>query len=299
MKVGEKPLAGATPLSKPEAKQTAAAAAPALAEKSNGWAAKSTRTPPPQVAISTPKPAVTAAAAPAAPKAPLWVPPSQGQWTIDSHGAKSDPVNIYVHGSLDQLKASLAKAGWTEAAVNNKGNNAAYLKSIPEHEGIQAWNKLDNLAEGAWKKITGKTIDLDIHDKKNDALVNSMPVSPQTLDGQPNLSSWENNNNPLAGRDHLRIFDTGKVDGQGNHVWAIAASRDTGIKLDKNRPEQGFLNHAVEKNTDLERNSVVSALEGTGGIGETRQFKLNYGDAPAQATGAKSADSQAYDLVLK
>ena len=90
-----------------------------------------------------------------------------------------------------------------------------------------------------------------------------------------------------------------ELDGQGNHVWAIAASRDTGIKLDKNRPEQGFLNHAVEKNTDLERNSVVSALEGTGHIGETRQFKLNYGDAPAQATGAKSADSQAYDLVLK
>lgn len=299
MKVGDKPLVGTTPLSQPEAKQTTAT--PAAPEKSNGWSAKARRTPPPTVAVATNGTAKAAAPAisSAAAKPPLWVPPSKGQFTLDSHGVQSDPVNIYVHGSLDQLKASLAKAGWTEAAVNNKADNSAYLKAIPEHEGIQAWNKLDNVAENAWKKLTGKTVDLDVHDTKNDATINSMPVSPQTLDGQPNISSWENKNNPLAGRDHLRIFDTGKVDGQGNHVYAIAASRDTGIKLDKNRPEQGFLNHAVEKNTDLERNSVVSALEGTGNVGETRQFKLDYGDAPAAATGAKSNDSQAYDLVLK
>jgi hypothetical protein len=207
-------------------------------------------------------------------------------------------VNIYVHGSLDQLKGALSKAGWTEAAVNNKADNVKYLEHVPEHEGIALLNKVDGALSKGLEKLTGKKIDLQVKDP-NEKTIDSMPVSNQTLDGQPNIASFENNNNPLAGRDHLRIFDTGKVDGAGNHVFAIAASRDTGIKFDKNRPEQGFLNHAVESNTDLERNTVVSALESTNLVGETRQFKVPYGAAPAPATGAKPQDSQAYDLVLK
>ncbi len=230
----------------------------------------------------------------------LWVPPSKGEWTVDAHGVRSDPVNLYVHGDLSQLKKALTQSGWTEAAQNNKQNNLAYLEAVPQHEANKLADKLGNVCESLWYKLTGKKIDLDVKDSsKLQGTIDSMPVSAQTLDGKGNLTGFEMNNDPLAGRDHLRVFDTGKVDGQRKPVWAIAASRDTGIKLDKNRPEQGFLNHAVESNTDLERNNVLTDLQGTQLVADTRKFGVDYGKTAAEATGEKPSDGQVYDLVLQ
>ncbi len=290
MKIGSKGPASARPLREAPAHHTS----PATTAIQSGWTPKARRTAP----ATTLRPQAAAAPKPAAPKSPLWVPPTTGQWTVDAHGVRSDPVNIYAHGSLEQLKAALSKAGWTEAAQNNKQNNAAFVEAVPVHEAVVAANALLDGVEGAWDKLTGQHVNHDIADPTTQTIA-SMPVSRQTLDGQPNLASFEMNNNPLGGRDHLRIFDTGKVDAQGQHVWAIAASRDTGIKLDPNRPEQGFLNHAVEANTDGERNTVVKTLESTSLLRQVRELKLAYGTQAAPATGAMPADQQAYDLVLK
>jgi hypothetical protein len=228
------------------------------------------------------------------------VPPTTGQWTLDAHGMRSDPVNLYVHGSLPQLKAALSQAGWSEAAVNNSHDNLKYVESVPVHEAIAAGNALIEGVEKVWDKLTHHRYraDTDLSDPTRRTIA-SMPVSPQTLEGHPNCAAFEMHNDPLGGRDHLRIFDTGKVDAQGQHVWAIAASRDTGIKLDPNRPEQAFLNHAVEKNTDGERNTVVHSLSFSSLLHSIREFKLAYGTQAAPATGAMPADQQAFDLVLK
>ncbi len=295
MKVGDKALSRTSSVSTPATGKPSAAPAPP--EKSAGWSPKARRTPPP---VQPPATNGAASSAAVSPTKPLWVPPSKGQWTVDAHGVRSDPVNLYVHGDLAQVKDALVKGGWTEAKPNEKANNLAYLEAVPQHELNQLADKLGNACESLWYKLTGKKIDLDVKDSKQlQSTIDSMPVSAQSLDGKNSVTGFEMNNNPLAGRDHLRIFDTGKVDGQGKPVWAIAASRDTGIKLDKNRPEQGFLNHAVESNTDGERNTVLKDLQGTGLVADTRKFGVDYGKTAAEATGEKPNDGQVFDLVLK
>ncbi len=262
-----------------------------------GWTAGA-RAHPHRPAPATAAPAQVPGSAAAKQKLPLWVPPTAGQWTVDKHGVRSDPVNIYAHGTLNQLETALGQAGWTKAAENNGANNKAFLEGALGYEATLAEQALENeaaklLHHGAGPANARPT------PNRFAATVASMPVSQQTLDGTPNLSSWECHNDPLHGRDHLRIFDTGKVDAAGQHIWAIAASRDTGIKLDAHRPEQGFLNHAVEANTDGERSLVVQNLEATGRLAFSRSFPLAYGSSAAPATGAMPHDGRAYDLVLK
>jgi len=297
MKIGDKALGRTSKVSHQPAPTKASAEK--AAEKTNGWSPTGKRPALNRNATQTTATDSTASAASVTPTKPLWVPPSEGQWTVDAHGVRSDPVNIYVHGDLSKLKQALTKSGWVEAKQNNKENNLAYLEAVPQHELNTLADKLGNVCESLWYKLTGKKINLDVKDSaKLQATIDSMPVSKQTLDGAGNLTGFEMNNDPLGGRDHLRIFDTGKVDGQGQPVWAIAASRDTGIKFDKNRPEQGFLNHAVESNTDLERNTVVEDLQGTHLIANTTHFGVDYGGKAAEATGAKSGDNQVFNLVL-
>ena len=42
-----------------------------------------------------------------------------------------------------------------------------------------------------------------------------MAVSPQTFEGAKTTVSYERNDEPLGGRDHLRIFATGQRDAKG------------------------------------------------------------------------------------
>lgn len=231
-------------------------------------------------------------------QAKTWSPPATGQWTDDAHGVRSDPVNLYVHGPLDTVKATLIDAGWVEASANNRENNAKYLAAVPVAAVKDAADAAGNVIEGAVKRLTGKQVNLDVVGDER-YRVASMAVSPQTLDGRPNVTSFQKNNDPLGGRDHLRIFDTGSVDRQGRPVWAIAASRDTSITFDKRRPEQGFLNHAVEANTDKERDFVFASIRDSVLVASSESVAVEFGQTPAPATGALPQDGRVYDVVLK
>jgi hypothetical protein len=207
-------------------------------------------------------------------------------------------VNLYVHGSLEYLRAVLIDAGWMEARPVSAENNRKYLAAVQESAALRVADRVGDLLESAVEAVTGKRPDLDVDD---DAVfrVQSMPISPQTLEGRPSITGFQKNNEPLAGRDHLRVFDTGKRDAAGLPVWAISASRDTSIILDKSRPEQGFLNHAVESNTDLERDFVFPAFRDSVLVEETRRVRVDFGREPAPATGALPRDGAVYDILLK
>lgn len=227
-----------------------------------------------------------------------WRAPVSGQWTLDARGVRSDPVNLYVHGAYDQVRAVLIEGGWMEARPVSPENNRAYLLSVPGSAALRAADAVGDVLEHAVEAVTGKRPDLDVDD---DAVfrVQSMPISPQTLEGRPALTGFQKNNEPLGGRDHLRIFDTGQRDTSGLPVWAISASRDTSIILDTSRPEQGFLNHAVESNTDLERDFVFASFRDSVLVSETRRVRVDFGREPAPATGALPRDGAVYDILLK
>ncbi len=204
----------------------------------------------------------------------LWEAPAPGkpgQWTDDSHDKTSDPINLYVHGTLADLEARFEKAGWTKADKPGFSSSLAFVGAAVVEE-------------------------LDPYSLAAKAKVQEMPVSAETLAGRPMLAAFERDTKVIGGRHHFRIFDTGTLDAQGRSVFAIAASQDIGIELDAHRPEQVFLNHRVAKDTDPERDFVLSALKESAVHVDT--LPLHYG-APGVATGADSVDGVAYDVTLE
>ncbi|MCA1828234.1 MAG: LssY C-terminal domain-containing protein [Myxococcales bacterium] len=190
----------------------------------------------------------------------LWTLPRQGQWTSDAHGKKSDPVNVYAFGPFAAFEKAVLASGWTRAMDNKLSNNARYIDSAVEFEGVTAEDAIARLMD----RVPGMHVAQMRIDEDDRKVVASMPVSMQTLDGRPFVAAYECANNPVGGRHHIRVFDARAKDAHGRPVWAIAATQDVGIMFDPKRPEQGFMNHRVAANTDGERDFLCQALRSAG-----------------------------------
>ena len=201
------------------------------------------------------------------------------------------PPNLYLHGSLDQVKASFQQAGWTLAADNNQANDVRYLESVPVEGGFQLFKTIREELDKIWDWLKGKR-DIEPQTDPVKPVIDSMPLSDQTLDGRSSTLEFERDNNPVGGRHHCRLFE------QGQRVWAIAASQDVGIKIDPGRPEQLFLNHAIAPNTDPERDLILRNLQAAGAVAMQETLTLGYGNVPAPASGALPVDGKVYDVHL-
>ena len=237
-----------------------------------------------------------------------WHAPKQGQWTQNMKGHKSDPVNIYVHGALDQLLDAFRKGGWVVAAKYNNKDNVEYLgagvgEEVKNHvvpEGVQhavehSVHEVSHGLFGAWDAITGR------HDKAPapaDPLhhkVQSMPMSEQQFRGQKEVADLEmGNSSLLGGRHHFRIFDTFQNDAEGRHVWAISASEDTGVVFDKNKPNNLFTTHVVEPDTDYESRLVLDTLKAAGDVESVEKLRIKFGTRKDGMTA-----SHAWDIEQK
>jgi len=204
-------------------------------------------------------------------KTAVWTSPADFEWTYNSDGQPSDLVNFYVHGSMDVLKDSFTSTGWNEAAPRNAIDNLRYLGAIALDFRFFHWSQ---------------------------QVIQSMPVSTLTRCGSPPSVAFESDNHPLGGRNHFRIFDTGQLDPNGLHVWAIAASLDIGLVFDPMEPGTGFLNHAIEKDQDQERELVMKSLYDSNNVADFQLLKPAP-LAPSPATGAFSGDGLVYDVTLK
>jgi hypothetical protein len=204
------------------------------------------------------------------------------QWTTsDSTGQhRSDPVNLYVHGKLSDIVRAFQKGGWTIAEQGHMGVKD-YTHAVIDYE--------KRSAEGVLPLISG--VGQAIYHA-----VNKMPTSDLYLNGQRELVSMEANNHPLTGRDHFRIFATGKKDSEGNNIYAIAASRDEGQKLDLHRKKTMYTNHYVQTDADPERDYVLKTLQASGEkIGVKTLSRTTEG---APRNGLHSGDGKVYDVTL-
>jgi hypothetical protein len=242
---------------------------------------------PPQGRAAAPVLTVAPASAPPGGQA-LWTPPLQGEWSTNKDGSKSDPVNLYLHGSLDQVTRAFGEAGWTQAKPKSLGETVRYgALAIPGF--------LERGAVSLWNKLTGR------HDHLTNAdplyrEVNAMPVDPLYFDGKVQTVAFEKDNNPFGGRHHLRVFSTGKLDAQGQPVWAVAASRDDGLRFDLHRPKTLFLDHTVEPNADLERDTVLRDLRAGGAV---RSVEAQAATWPERSpTQLHSEDGRVFDVTL-
>lgn len=226
-------------------------------------------------------------AAPAQAPAP-WTPPLRGEWSTNKDGSKSDPVNLYLHGSLEQVTRAFDQAGWTRA--HPKG-----LEESLRFGAVALPGFLERAVVGLWNKLTGR----HDHLTNGDPLykeVNSEPVDPLYMDGKQHVVAFQKDNNPFGGRHHLRVFDTGKVDAQGQPVWAVAASRDTHLTFNPHRIKTLFFGHAVEPNADLERDTVLRDLRAGQAVREVRTDTVSFD--PVDPTHLHSEDGRVYDVRL-
>ena len=220
-----------------------------------------------------------------------WHAPKKGQWTQNNKGHKSDPVNIYVHGALDQLLDAFRKGGWVVAAKYDNKDNVEYLgagvgEEVKNHvvpKGVQhavehGVHDVSHGLFGLWDKATGRhdhapKVADPLHEK-----VQSMPMSEQQFHGQKEVADLEmGNSSLLGGRHHFRIFNTFQKDAEGRHVWAIAASEDTGVVFDQNKPNNLFTTHVVDPDTDLESRLVLDTLAAAGDVESVEKLRVKFG----------------------
>jgi hypothetical protein len=212
-------------------------------------------------------------------------PGTAAQWaTRDQAGkANTDPVNFYVHGNLADIVNALQAGGWSVANPNTVESAVDYKRDTIRYE--LEW-------------LASKLPFLHMTQVPQDAYhaVNQMPLSDLYLDGRLPVLSMQANNHPLTGRDHFRIYWTGKKDAEGKNIYAISASRDAGLVLRTDSPSTGYMDHFTEPDADLERDFVLDTLKAGGANLTVRTVSRDFSAAPKG--GLHSVDDKVYDVVI-
>lgn len=146
-------------------------------------------------------------------------------------GSPCEPVTLYVTGTQAQLEAALAKQGWKKA------------------DNLSLWNGVKSDLT-LLDRVTGLSKIFNYN-------YNSSPMTVMSVNGKKMVMAFDKNDDHHTGRDHLRVFETGKTDAQGRPVWAIAATRDTAIDI--KLPSTGK-NHQTDNHLDPERDMIMADL---------------------------------------
>lgn len=147
-------------------------------------------------------------------------------------GTPGDPINLIVKGTKEQIIQTFEKAGWIQA----------------EQLSLKSAIKM------IWATLTGNPY-------------HNAPVSTLYFDGtdHPQDLAFERPSITTEQRDHLRLWNTGHKDAAGQEIWAVAATEDTGIGM--NRREFG-ITHRIDSNVDEERNLVYWHLLQAGAVSQ-------------------------------
>ena len=147
-------------------------------------------------------------------------------WTYSGRGADPvDLVNLVFVGSADNLWRAFDAAGWVKSRRNSVSESMRVMRAIAERQGL------------------------------SDA-----PMRTLRIDGAPPDLEYQKSLDTLERRDHLRIWSRPETIA-GEDVFASAATRDIGAGVSLH--PFGFT-HKIEREIDLERDDVATALVSTG-----------------------------------
>jgi LssY C-terminus len=174
----------------------------------------------------------------------------------------SDITNLMLVGSEEQVRQAFTAAGWSVAAGLNSQAKLETFRALAEDRGYK-----------------------------------EAPVSILLLDGKPPDIVFEKQNNTFSSRHHLRVWRR-PATFQGQPVWAVAATHDTGISFsEQNRT---FI-HQIDSQIDRERAKVVNDLLFTGKVRSVELVdRPNVPQHGQNATGDNlETDARIAVLVLK
>jgi hypothetical protein len=133
----------------------------------------------------------------------------------------ADVTNLLVVGSRSQVEGAFGEAGWTQARPMGFRARFRGLLALVLKRGYKP-----------------------------------AAVSQHHLGGRPPDLVFEKQNNTIAKRHHVRMWE--EEDSGGRMVWVGAATHDVGIVF--NRSRRGFT-HRIDPRIDLEREKIVNDLE--------------------------------------
>lgn len=172
----------------------------------------------------------------------------------DDEGGQNEPVNLVMTGTKAEVIDALEKGGWTQAVELNAISG---LKSAATF-----FNKLTKI-----NKIVNFNYD-------------ATPVSDMYLYGKRSSMAFNKNMNHDMARDHLRVFETDRLDASGRPIWEVAATRDTGLHINLAERRGG---HIIDHAVDTERDMVMADLLAAGEVGDWRIAKGAMTDAERAA----------------
>lgn len=154
-----------------------------------------------------------------------WIFPTLPKVTHTARGAAGDPLNVVLVGSVAQISASFARAGWL----------------VP-----------DPIMPQTTARIVAASL---VHQPYPTA-----PVSNLYVFGRPQDLAFEWPTNDVQNRGHIRLWQTTLQLG-GQPLWLGAATYDHGIELIS---RTGLPTHHIAPAVDLERDTVGTDLAHTG-----------------------------------
>jgi len=141
------------------------------------------------------------------------------------HGHQGDPMNVQIVATAAQIGAAFADAGWYRA------------------------DELD--------MVTSARICVDSALARK---YSTAPVSNLYLYGRREDLAFERPGRSVRDRDHIRLWQTGRLATDGRPSWLGGATRDVRVELARTNH---LPTHQIAADTDSERNMVVGDLQAT------------------------------------
>jgi len=158
--------------------------------------------------------------------------------TLSRFGTTSDPLNVKIVGTAEQVVAAFLAAGWYRA------DRIRVLSSL-------------RLSIATIFKLS----------------YSSAPVSNLYLFGRKQDYAFQKPGSDARERDHIRCWDSGEVAADGRPIWVGAATRDVNVDIS---PRTRLFTHRIAPDVDSERATVARDLTATGGVIE-QQWDAGFG----------------------
>lgn len=155
----------------------------------------------------------------------------------NNNGQDSDLVNVVFVGRDSQITRSFNYALWNEA------------------DPINAVSSIKVIFYGIF-----------------DQYYYSAPMSDLYLFGKRQDTSFQKPSSSVRRRDHIRIWDSGLILGDGREIWVAAATYDDNITFDRTN----FLipSHSVSSDIDKERDLVIYDLQNYREVEKVLNYQL-------------------------
>jgi LssY C-terminus len=174
------------------------------------------------------------------------------QYTITGDGLPGDPVNLALIGTLDQLRAGFAKAGWQEADPLGFSSSWRMAKAF-------VLNKPYPTAPFSTLYLFGRGQDIGFQKAIDD--------SPRK---RHHVRFWAKGLAEADIVDDRFWLNTDRPDEKARVLWVGAGTKDTGFSLTRLTFQ---LTHATDSDTNAERDFIVAELRDSGVIGDAAVYQ--------------------------